>query len=68
MDFVYVVRAVTDVDSYLLGVYPSQAEANARIKDASSWAATFGVKEFNRVWSELVNMRDGGNAFSGNMV
>lgn len=68
MDFVYVVRAVTDVDSYLLGVYPSQKEANARIKDASSWATTLGVKEFKRIWSELVNIRDGGNAFSGSMV
>jgi hypothetical protein len=66
MDFVYVVRATTNLDSYLLGVYPSQGEANARIKDVLSWDEQFGI-EFKKIWSELVSMKDGGNAFSSNM-
>jgi predicted oxidoreductase len=69
MSCVYVVRGTTKVDSYLLGVYSTQGQANARIKDVKTWHEKLGFKKFNKIWTEHVNMSDQktgyGNVLSG---
>lgn len=72
MSCVYVVRGNTKVDCYLLGVYSTQGQANARIKDVKTWPEKLGFEKFNKVWMEFVNMSDQktgyGNVLSGSKL